>query len=97
MARNQGLNRLTSGVKKCLNKAEIKRGFIFITKDQAVRGVLKEEFDVYVNGSKLLSNVCLDSYGRITGATSVTVALNESLFTISIRDADISITCPDLG
>lgn len=96
MARNQGLNRLTSGVKKYLNKAEIKRGFIFITKDQAARGVLKEKFDVYVNGGKLLSDVCLDSYGRITGATLVTDALNESLFTISIQNGDISITCPDL-
>lgn len=64
MARNQGLNRLKSGVRRELHKSETGRAYIFITKDKALLDACKYKLDVTLNG-KDLGIETIDDYGRI--------------------------------
>jgi hypothetical protein len=64
MSSRQGINRIQNGIIRKLNKAELTRGYIFLTRDLAIEEILRvSDFDVKIIG-KTLNNRKLDKYGR---------------------------------
>lgn len=89
MAANQGLYRLEAGVVRHLNKAELARGFLFVSKDKKVISMLEDSFDVVLDGEIVMSDVHLDGYGRITGARLIVSELDVRPFMMRIKDDDL--------
>jgi len=64
MGKNQGLNRLSNGVKRKVTASEVNRGYLFISKDKSVEGLLGEEFDTIIY-DQIFKYRSIDSSGRI--------------------------------
>lgn len=91
MARNQGLYRLEKGITKKLNAAELKRKFLFISKDEKVISILGKGFPIFVDNVKIIDNAQLDKYGRIIGASMLIAKISNQQFHLSMRDSCIYI------
>lgn len=75
MASNQGVKKLKSGYIKKLNKVEIKRSFIYISRDKMIFDLLNNPVDIYFNGI-LYSTREIDKFGRILGMKEIIQRLN---------------------
>lgn len=64
MARNQGLVRLVEGVERIIHASEKSRGYIFVSKDQALREDCRSEVILHIDGLRIGSRQ-IDNYGRI--------------------------------
>ena len=78
MASNQGLNKLIIGYTKRLNKVEIKRNFLYISRDKRIFEVLDNPVDIYIN-DVYNSTREIDKYGRILGMKQVIQRVNSEV------------------
>ena len=63
MAANQGYIRLLKGYEKVLNKSEISRGWLYITKDKKALGLLSPHLTLVFEGNEY--KLTIDLSGRI--------------------------------
>ena len=64
MARNQGLNRLVKSVERDLQKSEKERGYIFVSKDDALKDDCDGEITLFIDGLRIGTRT-IDEHGRI--------------------------------
>jgi len=71
MARSQGIKRLKTGFVRKLIKPELDGGYLFLSRDKTLVGVLNpDDFNVNIFGQKL-EHCHLDRYGRFQVPTSL--------------------------
>lgn len=90
MAEFQGLNNLSKGICKKINKFEINRGYIYITKDREVLKRVKDKLSITINGEKHKKNL-IDSSGRITIGVDVSRKMADKDVCLKLEGTKISI------
>jgi len=86
MGKNQGVTRLSKGIKKTLTKSEISRGYFFVSSDKKLKEQLGTNFEVFVNGN-YHKNASIDNSGRIT--------LGKEFVQDTIGEKTVSVRCED--
>lgn len=90
MGKNQGKIRLENGIKRSLCLSEINRKYIYITKDINSELVIKNSFDLFINGEKY-GQKTLDKSGRLLGLSDMIIKIGHKQIEIKIINKNLYI------